>query len=490
MDTVLHKKPITISVNTLRTLIQSFKEYAKKPAFSDKEPIQYEESQTAVDLITGALQQITIGKDELKSLVTQMKQDYASLPSKEERHNFAQQLENIEKETQFNEVLGTATEMVYMLNTRLTEVKSNRNRLGRKLGIPNPPESYETNLIGGNREKSIPQALNKDKLIERHAEICDNSEWLSENSQSSSDQYQSTDSVTSCNAIKPPTLMLPKFYGNEEDFPEFWAIYETLVHKSTTLSVVEKMLLLKDSLKGKSDSAIKGIQLIPQNYNWMVEALKKKYGNKPTNRARIVQRLTFLQPANKTAESCTYVFDKITMLINQMVSAGQDIRKTKDAMWTETILQKFPYDIIKNVLIAIKGKEEANIEDVMEEIEKEISAKTYVQSRIKVHQKKFPEQAPESERKHIPNTSSVCAFCDTTGHYATQCRTVTDIQARRNVVMEKRLCWKCYASTHSSKDCTRPNCHACGRMHHFSLCFANKQQGSKNTSTMQPAFRN
>ncbi|KHJ76509.1 hypothetical protein OESDEN_23871 [Oesophagostomum dentatum] len=41
------------------------------------------------------------------------------------------------------------------------------------------------------------------------------------------------------------------------------------------------MLLLKDSLKGKSDSAIKGIQLVPQNYNWMIDALKKKYGNKP-----------------------------------------------------------------------------------------------------------------------------------------------------------------------------------------------------------------
>lgn len=63
-----------------------------------------------------------------------MKQDYASLHSKDEKNSFAQQLENIEKETQFNDVLGTATEMVHMLNTRLTEVKSNRNRLGRKLG--------------------------------------------------------------------------------------------------------------------------------------------------------------------------------------------------------------------------------------------------------------------------------------------------------------------------------------------------------------------
>ncbi|KHJ76291.1 hypothetical protein OESDEN_24089 [Oesophagostomum dentatum] len=190
-------------------------------------------------------------------------------------------------------------------------------------------------------------------------------------------------SQISCKSVKTPTLTLPKFYGVEEEFTEFWAIYETLVHNNTSLSVVEKMLLLKDSLRGKSDNAIKGIQLVPQNYNWMIDALKRKYGNKPVNRARIVQRLTLLRTANITAESCSYVHDKITMLINQMVSAGQDIRKTKDAMWTETILQKFPYEIVKNVLNAIKEKDEVYVEDVMQQIKSEISTKSYVDARTK-----------------------------------------------------------------------------------------------------------
>ncbi|PIO53477.1 hypothetical protein TELCIR_25187, partial [Teladorsagia circumcincta] len=143
------------------------------------------------------------------------------------------------------------------------------------------------------------------------------------------------------------------------------------------------MLLLKDSLRGKAEVAVKGIQLIPKNYNWMIEALEKKYGNKPINRAKIVQRLIDMRPAANNADACYNVFDKIRMLINQMVSAGQDIRIAQDALWTEKILEKFPYSIVKNVLIATQSKDEVKIDDIMNELEKEIEAKKYVESRLR-----------------------------------------------------------------------------------------------------------
>ncbi|KAK6062094.1 hypothetical protein COOONC_00243 [Cooperia oncophora] len=41
------------------------------------------------------------------------------------------------------------------------------------------------------------------------------------------------------------------------------------------------MLLLIESLQGKSDRSIRGIQLLPQNYDWMIKTLHRKYGNKP-----------------------------------------------------------------------------------------------------------------------------------------------------------------------------------------------------------------
>ncbi|KAK6765338.1 hypothetical protein RB195_025312 [Necator americanus] len=103
--------------------------------------------------------------------------------------------------------------------------------------------------------------------------------------------------------------------------------------------------------------AIKGIQLVPQNYKWMIDELKKKFGIKPTNPAKIVQKLVDMHRANGTAESCITAYDKIRMLVNQLVSAGQDIRYMQDAMWTEKILDKFPYNIVENALTTIQNQE-------------------------------------------------------------------------------------------------------------------------------------
>ncbi|EYB96851.1 hypothetical protein Y032_0146g2533 [Ancylostoma ceylanicum] len=202
-----------------------------------------------------------------------------------------------------------------------------------------------------------------------------------------------------CKTIKPPNLTLPKFYGKEEEFPEFWAVFETLVHKNNTLTTIEKMLLLKDSLKGKSDRAIQGMQIIPQNYECMIETLMKKHSNKPTNRARIIQQLMDLQPANKTSSSCTFVYDKISMFINQMVSAGQDIRRTTDAMWTENTLQKFPHDIVERVLIRTREQHDITIDELTNEIDAEIAAKSYVQARTQIYHSKKPSSFYENRKK-------------------------------------------------------------------------------------------
>ncbi|KHJ76068.1 hypothetical protein OESDEN_24313, partial [Oesophagostomum dentatum] len=171
------------------------------------------------------------------------------------------------------------------------------------------------------------------------------------------------------------------------------------------------MLLLRDSLKGRAEMSIKGIQLLPQNYKCMIEELKRKFGNKPINRTKIVQKLMDMRPASRSAESCITTFDKIRMLINQMVSAGQDIRHMQDAMWTEKILEKFPYHIVKkNVLINIQDRDEVTIDDVMKEIDKEITAKKFIESRLG---HRFKGEAPKKSDtvRGEPRRRKPCPFC-------------------------------------------------------------------------------
>ena len=188
-------------------------------------------------------------------------------------------LEDIEKETKFNDVIGKADEIRFMVEARLTEAKGTRSKLARRLSIEKGTATLASDThLGDDNNKQSTDSSNSDYFDSMP------SEWLTEdNSTNTSNKTNLVNMQTGNKSIKTPTLTLPKFFGVEDDFPEFWAIYDTLVHQNPSLSTIEKMMLLKDSLKGNSDNAIKGVQLIPQNYNRMIESLKKKYGNRLIN---------------------------------------------------------------------------------------------------------------------------------------------------------------------------------------------------------------
>ncbi|KAK6010119.1 hypothetical protein OSTOST_24888, partial [Ostertagia ostertagi] len=154
-------------------------------------------------------------------------------------------------------------------------------------------------------------------------------------------------------ALKPPSVSIPRFSGKVEEFQEFWAVFETMVHKNQSLTDMEKMILLKASLVGKASITIKGIKMVPQNYTWMIETILKKYGNVTTARANVIQRLSHIQPATET--TCEYVFDELRSLINEMVSSGYRVTDTRDPMWIEAILQKLPHNIVGEFLRENKG---------------------------------------------------------------------------------------------------------------------------------------
>ena len=88
MESVLFKQPIILSVQTLKTLMQSFREYTKNQNYSPDMPTQLEETQTAIDLISGCLTQIKAARDELKTLVQQIKNEYLSSSNGTRKNRF------------------------------------------------------------------------------------------------------------------------------------------------------------------------------------------------------------------------------------------------------------------------------------------------------------------------------------------------------------------------------------------------------------------
>ncbi|CAJ0591216.1 unnamed protein product [Cylicocyclus nassatus] len=295
--------------------------YSEGVSTSGNETKQLDELYNAADLISGGIELIRESRDALQILVDKLDKQFDDLNVKGNRKELLAEIEEIDKDTQYSGKIAAANDTMYVLKARLNETRTKAKRLAKKLDMPVHTETVSTSS----------DAAMKGEINGEDGEFSANAgAWLSEDLLINS-VVESEDMMY--RTLKPKQLKIPRFYGDEEEFAEYWAIFSTL-----------------DSLKGRAVIAVKGIEMVPKNYQWIIETLKKKYSNRPVNRARVVQKLVDMRPATNTAESCSDTHDKIRMLINQLVSAGQDIRKMQDALWTEKILEKFPYIIVKNVL--------------------------------------------------------------------------------------------------------------------------------------------
>ncbi|EYC25296.1 hypothetical protein Y032_0012g1809 [Ancylostoma ceylanicum] len=457
-----------MSATTLKNLNQRYKEYTVQVEFPIIDEESYEKCRSVIALLQSGIRQIKEGRDHLEKLYNEIRDEYRNCKNKSERKDLMLEVEQIEDESQVLAAIGEAHDLVFMLAARLVEAKCLRDRMDIKLG-------YATQK--SQRNETI--TLDDEQAQNNQDEDCDqvNTNIEAENAASSisepNPRYSDTNRSTQATyrSIKPPQATLPKFNGNAEDLPEYWAIYETLVHRSNELDIMEKILLLKESLRGRAQAAIKGIKLIPENYDWIIRTLQQNYCNQPTNRSQIVQRLVNLKQASNFADSCSAVFDQIQILVNQMISAGYDVRKSYDPIWCETILAKFPQDVIKPVLVSGQTIANQTIEDLMAQLRKEIAAKGYVENRLghSVNNKVIT-----SKEKHInqrPYNSEGCFFCRKGNHASMTCRTATDQDTRRKTLRDENRCWKCCSTRHSSFDCQKPDCPNCGQKHHSSLCF-------------------
>ncbi|KAK6735851.1 hypothetical protein RB195_018855 [Necator americanus] len=112
------------------------------------------------------------------------------------------------------------------------EARNHMGKLARKMGIIHrEPTKQKPARI--NETHADQQTATESTATEETEEGSSQNDaiWLSEDN-SNSEKSRKDDEDFICRALKPKQLRLPRFYGDEEEFPEFWAIYETLVDQS------------------------------------------------------------------------------------------------------------------------------------------------------------------------------------------------------------------------------------------------------------------
>ncbi|EYC13453.1 hypothetical protein Y032_0043g720 [Ancylostoma ceylanicum] len=238
-----HKRQIVLSASTLKTLVSRYRDYSKEIEYATIDEENYQKCRSTVALLRSSIRQIKEARENLQGLYDDIREEYRNCKNKSEKKDIMVEIEQIEEESQLLTAIAEANDLIFMITARLDESKNICENMEIKLG-------YLT--IRTQRDDNP----NRDDLETRDH----NDEEVEQTSiQSDPNGTQNVRSGTSNNvvssvhrSVKPPQASLPKFYGNPEDFSEYWAIFEALVHNSKELDVIEKILLLKESLKGRA----------------------------------------------------------------------------------------------------------------------------------------------------------------------------------------------------------------------------------------------
>ena len=78
---------------------------------------------------------------------------------------------------------------------------------------------------------------------------------------------------------KTARTKLHRFKGDVTQFRTFWDTFESQVHSNPGLTKIDKFSYLVSLLEGTASRAIKGLPVTEENYDSVVDILKKRFGN-------------------------------------------------------------------------------------------------------------------------------------------------------------------------------------------------------------------
>ncbi|KAK5984284.1 Integrase catalytic domain-containing protein [Trichostrongylus colubriformis] len=309
-------------------------------------------------------------------------------------------------------------------------------------------------------------------------------------------------------AVQLPKLELPDFEGDMSSFPEFWELYNAAVHTNSALSPSTKFMHLKSKLKGKAKDLIASVRLSAENYQEAVDLLHSTYNRPDVLRNKLVEELERLPPADRAPANQRCTLCKVKAIWVQLKNLKEEPGSTTTM---RIIRSKFPQKTREKVGEMRNRNDNWTAEDLIRAFDKVIDRleimedtdpvqlstshssainSTWTATRYSRNSKTggYLKGKEVSPLRHVPSHRGSktkeprCAFCVRTGHSAPECNEVASPYAKRKMVAELHLCWKCLRGGHRSSQCEVQPCFKCGKAHHNSLCYVKSRSPSTSRS--------
>lgn len=372
---------------------------------------------------------------------------------------------------EFQKLLGQAKD----LKTRLEKEGAHVEELTEmKMKLKFSLESYDKECL------RVSEYLNQDEQQEYFKLQLSGEDLLMEFNiitESNKDMVNNKESEVT---TKLPKLQLTKFDGDIQKWPEFWAKFESSIHKQN-LSKADKLSYLFTSVEGLALEALRGIDITNENYDLAIQILEKRFGDKDLVIDAHYEALNKLEKATENA--CRITLDTINKHLRILKALGENIEGN---FFRNIIYNKFPQNILYELNLLLP--KERKLDKIIETLEKIIQAKersvgvpadpvsnpsTTEALHVKVINRKQFKRKLLEEKEHKGGSKRFkrqCTFCGG-DHFDDQCKDFKTSTLRRKKLASKRLCFKCFQSGHIARRCTsRLTCFYCKGNHNRALC--------------------
>ncbi|KAK0401116.1 hypothetical protein QR680_015597 [Steinernema hermaphroditum] len=286
-------------------------------------------------------------------------------------------------------------------------------------------------------------------------------------------------------------LAVPCFDGNIMEWPNFNRLFEELVCKNTSLSEVEKLNYLVQSLKGDAKEWIGRYLATPDSFTEAYKALVRRYGDVHFLSIELHKKLRTLRaPTTDIRDQRRYI-DQAATICTQMKTLQT---KTDNLETVYTVLGKLPNETCDKTMDKISIEQFTDIDLVLEKVDETLTKLSFAQ-----HTKSATSDVNKTNSWNKTNAESprfkdarqlgTCVYCKRQGHNMSQCVTVSDKQERARILRDENRCMNCAAEGHSSVNCRSLGCRSCGGKHHTSTCVNLQTYREHETSLRDTATR-
>ena len=274
--------------------------------------------------------------------------------------------------------------------------------------------------------------------------------------------------------LKLSKITLKTFSGDPLDWKSFKETFEAAEHNNESITNIEKFTYLKTYLDKSALQAIEGFSLTNENYTEAWNLLNDRYGNEHYIIACHMKKLVKFEPAiHPGVKDLSKLYDTVenhVWSLNSLEISYQHF----GLLLIPIILERLP-NTIKLEISRKLGEENWNIEQFLLVIHEEISARENFEY---LKQNKFDKELNNqftTSSLHAQTKVRKCVFCKNEDHYSDQCKIVTDVNSRKEILSKGKCCFSRLKPGHIKENCkAKVKCYCCGAegSHHTALCFS------------------